>query len=40
MALFASKALEPVNGLLQRAAVTGSLAGLAGLALWTQRVTR
>jgi hypothetical protein len=40
MALFASKAVEPVNGLLQRAAVTGSLASLAGLALWTARASR
>jgi hypothetical protein len=40
MALFASKALEPVNGLLQRVAVTGSLAGLAGLAAWTRRASR
>lgn len=37
MAVFASKRFEPVNGLLQRAAVTGSLAGLAGLAVWTLR---
>jgi len=42
MGLFASKRVEPVNGVLQRVAVTASLAGLAGLAAWTLRgpVTR
>lgn len=37
MGVFASKRVEPVNGLVQRAAVTGSLSSLVGLAAWTWR---